>query len=300
MTGIPQAPTSASLIVPGDPQPSYADAQIYSGIPGSQPLLLSPSDCDVWYWQAVPNGLIYRSYWAGPREPRLGVNLFHKNDGESFWDPTVGARIGLVRFGNGDPIHPQGFQWDVEGAAIARLTLDELRDLESSDFRGGTYLSYGIERWQFKLGYYHMSSHLGDEFIIRNPSSINDRLNYVRDALIAGASFYAIPELRLYAEGGYAFYTDGGAEPWEFQFGTELSKAGPTGFEGSPFLALNAHLREEVNYGGDFTAQAGWMWRGTSGQTVRVGAHYMNGMSTQYQNYADWEEQIGAGLWYDF
>ena len=38
--------------------------------------------------------------------------------------------------------------------------------------------------------------------------------------------------MRLYSETGYAVNADGGAEPWEFQFGTELAKAGPTGFRG--------------------------------------------------------------------
>jgi hypothetical protein len=294
-----QLPTSASWIVPGDPQPGYVDANLYyEGDVYPQPGTYGSGDA--WHWQAVPTGLIYRSYWAGPREPRLGVTLIRTNGGQSYWDPTVGGRVGILRFGNDDPLHPQGWQWDAEAAAIARLTLDEVRDLESVDFRGGTFLTYGTGKWQFKLGYDHLSSHLGDEFLIANPGSLTDRLNYVRDSLVAGVSYYPIPELRLYGEAGYGLNVDGGAEPWEFQFGTELSKAGPTGTAGSPFLALNAHLREEVDFGGDFTAQAGWMWRGVTGQTIRIGAHYLNGMSSQYQWFDKWEEQIGVGVWYDF
>ena len=86
-------------------------------------------------------------------------------------------------------------------------------------------------------------------------------------------------------------------------FGKRLSLPlflGPTGLAGSPFLAANVHLREEVDFGGDLTVQAGWLWRGTSGQTLRFGAHYLNGKSSQYQNFDQFEEQIGAGLWYDF
>jgi hypothetical protein len=294
-------PTSASWIVPASEYPSYVDAEVYcEGDPWPQQSLVAPADCGPWYWQVLPDGLIYRSYWAGPREPRLGVTMFRNQIDDSFWDPIVGARVALVRFGDGDPIHPHGWELDAEGAAMARLTLDDVRDLESVDFRGGTFLAYGVSNWQFKFGYYHVSSHLGDEFALANPGSLADRANYVRDSLVAGASFYPIPELRLYSEAGYGLNVDGGAEPWEFQFGTELSKAGPTGIAGSPFLALNVHLREEVDFGGDFTAQAGWLWRGTSGQTLRFGAHYLNGKSSQYQNFDKFEEQIGAGLWYDF
>lgn len=293
-------PTSASWIVPADQQPGYLDAQVYcdgDAFP-TQPLM--SADDAPWFWQVTPEGLIYHSYWAGVHEPRLGVQLIKEHSGDSFWDPTLGGRVGLLRFGNDNPLHPQGWQLDVEGAAMPRLTLDDVRDLETVDFRGGVPLTYGIGDWQFKFGYYHLSSHLGDEFAISHPGSLDDRINYVRDALMLGASYYPVPVMRLYAEADYALNATGGAEPWEFQFGTELSRPGVTGSRGSPFLALNGHLREEHDFGGDFTAEAGWLWRGTSGQTMRIGAFYFNGKSSQYQTFNDWEEQIGLGLWYDY
>lgn len=281
------------------PQPVGADGYFTEPNFGGEPTLNYFSS-DAWCWQVLPNGLMYRSYWAGVREPRFGVQLIRERDAGSFWDPTVGARVALFRYGTTDGIRPQGWEFDVEGAALPRLTLDEIRDLETVDFRGGALLAYGIRDWQFKFGYYHLSSHLGDEFIISNPGSLADRINYVRDSLILGASYYPDPICRLYGEMGYALNADGGAEPWEFQFGTELSQAGPTGISGSPFLAVNAHLRQENNFSGDLTAQTGWLWRGVNGQVMRIGLHYLNGKSSQYQNFDDFEEQIGAGLWYDF
>ena len=115
-------------------------------------------------------------------------------------------------------------------------------------------ITYGIDNWQFKFAAYHLSSHLGDEFIIAHlPGSLMDRINYVRDALVFGASYYPNPVMRLYSEAAYAVNVDGGAEPWEFQFGTELSRPGATGLRGTPFLAINGHLREEHEFGGDIT-----------------------------------------------
>ena len=293
-------PTSANWIVPVDPQSGYVDADVFcdSG-PCSQQPMLCVSD-GPWFWQVAPTGIIYHSYWAGVHEPRLSVQFIKEHNGNSFWDPTLGARVGLLRFGNDDPLHPQGWQLDAEGAALPRLTLDRVRDLETVDFRGGVPLTYGIDNWQFKLGYYHLSSHLGDEYAISHPGSLADRINYVRDSLVLGASYYPVSFMRLYTEAGYAFNATDGAEPWEFQFGTELSQPGPTGIRGTPFLALNGHLREEHNFGGDFTAEAGWLWRGNTGQTMRIGAFYFNGKSSQYETFDNWEEQIGAGAWYDF
>jgi hypothetical protein len=206
--------------------------------------------------------------------------------------------MGLLRFGSDNALFPEGWQFDVEGAAVLRLNLEENRDVESSDFRFGFPITYGVGQWQFKFGYYHLSSHLGDEFIVRNPGAT--RVNYVRDVVFLGASYFPVPYVRLYGETGYAVYTAGGAEPWEFQFGAEVVRPGPTGGRGTPFFAANAHLREELDFGGDFTVQTGWLWRGDAGHTMRVGLHYMNGKSTQYQFFRNHEEQIGIGFWYDF
>jgi hypothetical protein len=263
---------------------------------GQAVVLPSPTDC--WYWQALPDGLIYHSYWAGVHEPRLGIVMQEITGGHSYFDGTLGGRVGLLRYGSGNAIFPQGYQLDVEAAALVRLTLDEIRDFETADYRVGIPLTYGIDNWQFKLAVYHLSSHLGDEFIVANPGAT--RINYVRDEVVLGASYYPIPECRLYGEAGYAFNTDGGAEPWEIQFGTELAAAGPTGLRGTPFFAINGHLREEVDWGGDLSTQLGWLWRGNAGQVTRIGLHYYNGKSSQYQTFNQFEEQIGVGLWYDF
>jgi hypothetical protein len=293
---------SASLIVPSNFTPSLDEDEncpeaSRTDYPNA-PMLASPSD--VWDWQLLPQGLIYRSYWAGVKEPRLGIQLMHVTDERSFWDPTVGARLGLLRYGTVEGLHPEGWEWDVEGAAEPRLTLDYNRDLWDVDFRGGTVVTYGLSNWQFKFGYYHLSSHMGDEFAITHPGSLNDRINYVRDSLILGASYFPHPAWRIYGESAWAFHPDGGADPWEFQFGTELSRPGPTGPNGVPFLALNGHLRQELNFSGDFTAQTGRLWRNVNGQTLRFGLHYYNGKSSQYQTFSTFEQQVGVGLWYDF
>lgn len=233
-------------------------------------------------------------------EPRLGVQVISPSGGSSYWDPTIGGRVGIFRFGNDDPLHPQGWQIDVEGAAMARLTLDYMRDLETVDFRSGVPLTYGIDNWQFKLGYYHLSSHLGDEYAINHPGSLDQRVNYVCDALMLGASYCPNDFLRVYAEAAYAFLATDGAEPLEFQFGTELSRPGVTAPQGTPFFAMNVHLREEHDFGGDITAEAGWLWRSHTGQVMRIGAFYFNGKSSQYQFFDDSQQQVGSGIWYDF
>jgi hypothetical protein len=253
---------------------------------------------DVWCWQVLPDGLIYKPYLAGVKESRLSTFLTDlRHDGWMF-DGTLGARVGLIRYGNRADVLPQGWQFDVEASAQVRLDIPEEVDVRSTDYRAGAQLTYGIGRQQFRFGYYHLSSHLGDEFLLKNGGY--PRLNYARDVIIFGYGFNVTPNLRLYAEAGWAFWEDV-AEPWEFQFGVDYAPAYPTGFRGAPFIALNGHLREELDFGGHFVFQTGWAWRSDeNGHLFRIGLQYFNGQSAQYSYFLYHEEQIGLGIWYDF
>lgn len=251
-----------------------------------------------WTLQILPEGLIYKSYLAGGREPRMASQWAGVDDGNSVWDITLGGRVGILRYGSDDPLWPEGWQIDFEGAAFPRLTLDTQRDLVAADFRAGVPITYRQGPWETKFAYYHLSAHLGDEFLLRRPDV--ERINYARDVLVLGLGWRPHDDWRFYGEAGWAFYTDGGAEPWEFQFGAEFSPARSTTSWGAPFLAVNSRLREEVDFGGNLTAQAGWQWRGPTGRLLRLGFHYFNGHSDQFQFHEQFEEQYAVGLWYDF
>ncbi len=208
--------------------------------------------------------------------------------------------MGFVKYGNTDAAHPEGWQLDFYGAAIARLDLEQQEDLDSCDYVFGFPLTWGNERWQSKFGYAHLSSHMGDEYTIEHPGAINDRVNYTRDSLVWGKSYYPIPAWRVYGEIGWAAHCDGHAHRWTSQFGTELSRPGPTGCHGTPFFAINGRLREDDTWVGDVNIQTGWLHRGILGQTLRWGFDYYNGKSSQSQFFDNFEQQIGVGLWYDF
>ena len=251
-----------------------------------------------WDWVLLPTSIIYRSYLAGAKESRYGAQIIHENDHYALWDATLGTRVGLLRYGNQSVFNPEGFQIDAEGSAQVRLDIRNNVDVQAVDFRGGVPLTYGIGPHRFKFGYYHLSSHLGDEFLIHNPGY--NRLNFARDVLISGYSYFWTDKLRLYAEVGWAFYTDV-TEPWEFQFGVDWAPQRPTGIRGEPFFAVNVHLREELNFSGNFTAQIGWAWVGNqNAHMLRMGLHYFNGGSSEFSFYKENEQQIGLGVWYDF
>jgi hypothetical protein len=251
-----------------------------------------------WCYRVLPDGLIYRSYLAGARESRMGCSWVNEEKTGWVWDIALGGRVGIARWGTRDPVRPEGWQIDIEGAGLPRLDLQHQRELVAADFRFGIPITYGRGRYQMKAGYYHLSSHLGDEFMVQHPTV--SRINYSRDVLIWGHSFYLTEDLRVYGEVGWASWADGGSEPWEFQFGVDYSPARPSGWRGAPFFAFNAHLREEVDFGGNLVVQTGWQWRGETGNLFRAGMQYFNGMSEQYQFFDEHEQKLGMGVWYDF
>jgi hypothetical protein len=255
---------------------------------------------DGWFLQWLPTGLIYHSYMAGVHEPHMALVMFHDGDDRLVWDATLGGRVALVRYGSANAEGLAGYQLDFFGAAIARLDVEEQQDLDATDYVFGFPLTWGDECVQYKFGYAHLSSHLGDELAIREPSTLAERVNYVRDSVVFGTSYYPTSAWRMYGEVGWAFHTSGGAEPVETQFGTELWRPEPAGRHFAPFIALNARLREEHDFGGDVAAQVGIMQRGIFGQSLRFAAQYYNGHSSQFQFFAKAEEQIGMGVWYDF
>jgi hypothetical protein len=300
-------PGEVSNIVVIQPPPEIgAVPQRAIGI-AAPPVLLPPpesypvcTEChdEPWDWQLLPDGLIYRSYLAGFKEPRFHSFWAYEQNEGVVWDIALGGRVGLVRYGSRDNVRPEGFQFDLEGAAFPRLMPEQEDDLWAADFRAGAPLTYGIGPHQTKLAYYHLSSHLGDEYLLQHPTVT--RFNYSRDVIVLGQSYYITDDLRLYAEAGWAFYSDVAGE-WEFQFGIDYSPLAYTGFRSTPFAAINGHLREEVDFSGNLVVQAGWQWRSAeSGHLVRFGVEYFNGLSDQFSFFNQHENKVGLALWYDY
>ncbi|MBN8624078.1 MAG: DUF1207 domain-containing protein [Planctomycetes bacterium] len=251
-----------------------------------------------WTAQFLPDGILYRAYLAGVKESRLSTVFNHDSNYGWMWDIRLGGRVGLFRYGTTNEVRPEGFQIDIEGSGQPRLNLDENMDLDAADFRAGLPITYGIGKWQSKFAYYHLSSHVGDEYLVRNPGF--QRINYARDVLVFGQGYYLSPDVRVYGEVGWAFYSDV-SEPWEFQFGAEYSPLTKPGIGGAPFAAINGQSRQELDFGGNVVVQAGWQWRGRNrGHLMRLGVQYYNGKSDQFEFYNQSENKLGIGLWYDY
>ena len=268
---------------------SSPDAAAYSGAPYAAAPRRS--------FDFLPDGLIYRPYLAGPKESRTGIQII-KIGNDWVFDSSIGGQWGVLRYGTSDPSFPLGLQLDIEASAQLRHRQFGESGFLASDYRVGVPLSFSRNNHKTKFGVYFLRAN-PSEGLIDRISSLWTEPFFSRNSLVLGHSIYLTKRFRVYGEAGYAFQTEV-SDPWEFQFGAEYAPICPTGLFGAPFLAANLYLREELDYGGTFTAQAGWAWRKKRGRLFRLGIQYANGKSNQLSLH-DWnEQQIGFGIWHDY
>lgn len=272
--------------------------EVLSANPGPSQTAMAPQGAPNWRWKFLPKGFLYHTYWASVAEPRLSTRAIDDFGGHQSLDSQIGGRLGIVRFGDTEAL--EGFQLDLLGGANLRQNTDTSDwDMTGTDYRFDIPLTYRRGPHAWKMGFYHVSSHMGDEFLAHNPTA--QRIDYFRHSLYLGYSYYVTPDFRVYGEVDYAFSHDF-AEAWHLQFGFDWGPVQPTGIRGAPFLAINGHLREELDFGGNVSLQTGWAWRGEGidAGTLRTGLFFYNGGSPQFSFYQQNEQLLGWGLWYDF
>ena len=295
----PPSPAGAAL---GGPPPFAANGMELPPVVPQTFVPAPPLDgqgcCEPYRWQVLPQGVLFKSFIAGVHAERMAAELVNDGRQGTLLDGTLGSRIGLVRYGTSGP-NAEGWELDITGAAFLRLGIDDERDLQAVDFRVGVPITYRKGPTAYRFGYDHISAHAGDEFLIKNPGF--NRINYVREELLFGVSHFVNPDFQVYGEFGYAFITDGGAKPIEFQFGAEYAPLPPPGRVGAPVVAVNTHVREDFDYQGSFGTVAGWQWRGTnSPHVLRLAFTFYTGHSRQFAFFQRYETLSGVGLFYDF
>lgn len=291
----------APLYTPQEERYHYWDPSFRACIPGLGREL--PFSDEPWTWQLLPGGTLYRAHFASNREGRLGIHFVNEDTTHNaYWDPTLGGRINILRYGTTNRLYPEGFQFDMECGAIARLVLKGDRDLHGTDYRFGAPLTFRKRNWEFKIGYYHISSHMGDEWIVKHYEETGEvyRINYVRDCIMWGIAYRPDANWRFYVGGDYVFYRDCGAKPWQFEAGAEYSPMMLPNFQGSPFMAVHFRWSQDTDFDMYTALEVGWQWKTVYQQTMRTGLYAMSGNADQYQFYDRWEKQIGFGFWYDF
>lgn len=122
-----------------------------------------------------PRGNLYPTIRLDHRESQISGSLYamHASNqwqNRAFGIFSLGLRSNLVRWGHAAQ---RASELGFELCAYTQFIFeDPFRELETSlfniDFKIGVHYQYKLERWRFRGRLYHLSSHLGDDFLIRN------------------------------------------------------------------------------------------------------------------------------------
>lgn len=167
---------------------------------------------------------LFRPFMADPRQVTFSA-------GWRFNDNAMTKDNIDVSYGDCFPIYrwldvgPWGGQLEVniEGAlwAVFNPCYDSA-PLMNADYYGGMYFAYAIPNWQFRLRGYHISSHIGDEFLLNHPHFV--RKNPSAEYLDFFISHDLTEEIRIYGGLGWVVAQDSSFhfDPFYSAIGAEL------------------------------------------------------------------------------
>jgi hypothetical protein len=146
---------------------------------------------------ALPERELFEPLIADPRQPRFSMSYQrYKTPAEKFNAAAFGEYFG---FASGFLGRGGASQIGIQAAVFALFNLDAPSgDLINADDWVGFPLSDRRGPWSYLVRLYHQSSHLGDEFILGNPSV--ERVNLSHEDL-EGLVSYEWEHWRLYAAG---------------------------------------------------------------------------------------------------
>jgi Protein of unknown function (DUF1207) len=240
--------------------------------------------------------MLFRPLLADPRWPHFSVAYQHYID-----DPEL-QNVGATSFGETFPILrgdlPAG-QWEVglQAAVFAIFDLDSSsKDLINADYWVGIPLVYRLDGFSVLGRFFHQSSHLGDEFLLRDRTS---RVNLSYEEFDTILSQELGRWLRVYGGGGYLFDQDpSDLKHWSTQVGMELQS--PSAFLGEvvrPLAAVDLQNHEETNWDSDVSVRAGFQLESPSFKSAKLQllGEYYDGHSPNGQFFERTIRYVGFG-----
>ncbi len=216
----------------------------------------------------LPRHELFEPLMADPRQPHFSAIYQWYLD-----DPEL-VHVGSANFGEtfallGGEVGDGRWEIGLLGGVFSVFDLDaESFDLVNSDFWVGPTLSLRRGSLSGQVRLYHQSSHLGDEFLLRNRV---DRVNLSYEGVDVLASAQVHPALRLYAGGGAIVNSEPDLDPWSVQAGAELRS--PMTFLGGttrPVAAFDFQVREENRWREELGAAAGLEFANATAPGLRL------------------------------
>jgi len=249
-------------------------------------------DCDTGVW-LPEDPVLFRPFVADPREIDYSIG-WRFNDhaiGKNVIDVSFGDTVAFYRWCNVGPWKGQ-LQIELEGGLWAVFDpLHESSPLVNADYYVGVPITYAAGNWSFRLRGYHISSHIGDEFLLCHPGF--DRRNPSAETIDFFASWDITSEIRFYSGFGIVVHQDETFKDGRFYVagGTELHLS-QLGFVnvaqqiyGRPYYGMHFHFQTKRENHINQTYVLGYEWGKLCGlqRILRVFLEYHDGYSVEGQ-----------------
>lgn len=214
----------------------------------------------------LPNQIpIFPQLKADPRQPRFSI-------GYRWHDNAINSCLAAANMGGDIPLWRSldlwGFdqlQIGLQGAVWALFDMNSHGlDLINSDWYAGLPIYASKGEWKMRLRAYHISSHLGDEYIMRN--HLTSRKNPSYEVLDYTAYHPVLPHLNLYGTIGRVMHSHSSypIHPMYFEFGSEYFW-GDLSFswlplKAQPYAAIHVRCWELHGFEPSYNAVLGLAW----------------------------------------
>ncbi len=260
---------------------------------------LSQTDCEFARKRGLPGIWLpetpqpFRPFIADPRQVTYSV-------GWRFNDNILGKNLIDVSFGDSFPVYRWCNLWyfrgdlqiEIEGALWALFSpLQQSSPLIDADYYVGFPITYIFGDWAIRLRGFHVSTHIGDEFLLTHPYF--HRKNPSNESFDLFFSYQFTQDLRLYGGVGWIACQDESfrCAPIYAAAGLELRMRELRYYSynnrlyGEPFLAMHFRFSADFEHHMDATYALGYEFGKLSGlrRKFRVFLEYHDGYSVEGQ-----------------
>lgn len=288
-----------SIIVFVKDIPGIKDVEVSEGQPPEEIVKMEryetrPEVRGIWFPQSTE---LYQPMIAAPRTVCYSI-------GYRWGDQAIAEHVVPISMGDDFPIFRwlditrwhgdlqvgiEACMWSVFNVKVPAPNINGGTALTNSDFYVGIPLSFAADAWSFKLRVYHISSHVGDEFLVNHPGFV--RVNPSFEAVDFFSSYQAFDFWRLYIGPGYILHSDQSfnMQHWYLEYGTELRFWGKKYYYhrlyGTCVLAAHFRTWEYLHWEFDGTFLAGYEFSKLQGvgRKIRFVGIYHKGFSLEGQ-----------------
>ncbi len=228
-----------------------------------------------------------------------------------YMDDDELSNVVATSFGETMPLligsSPFAGTWEVgiQAAVFAVFDIDtESKDLVNADYWVGFPFSYRHRNFSAILRIFHQSSHIGDEYLLRNRI---DRINLSYESVDLKLSYDFKEWFRVYAGGGHIFRREPeDLKPWSTQFGFELRSPRTYIIKNPvlPVIGADFKSREETSWKTDVSLRSGIQFNkkliNNREYSLQIMLEYFNGYSPNGQFYERQINYLGLGTHFYF